>query len=410
MARQKVRLADNIARVVFIETNATEGATLGTNLYLPNGVAATPASLAAWLGGATFTGQATQQAHQLLSGLTSGNDHPQYLLRATLTTDGDLLTRESGSVTRLPIGTEGDVLTVSGGLPAWVAAVVASGVELSEGPEPPPYPEVGQFWWDTYYEALYIYTSLGWYDVSTGTPGAPGVPGDTGTAYNPATEFVAEDDFCTRPGAGSSPNPWYAIATGSGAAVDNVQRAEIGHPGVVSLATGTTSSGRVVLAYGTSSVNPWGIVVPGGGAIQFDALVKVPVAPNGSESFEIQVGLGDAAFVSLPPDEAGIYFRTVAGSGIWKYVTRSFPDTTEEVEASLAIADDTWTHLRIVINAAGTEAAFYVDGDLRHTATADFPTVGMTMFATIIKTFGSTERKLYLDYMGVRQTFSAARW
>ena len=389
---------------MFIETNATEGATLGTNLYLPNGVAATPASLAAWLGGATFTAQATQQSHQLLSGLTSGNDHPQYLLRATLTANGDLLTRESGSVTRLPIGAEGDVLTVSGGLPAWVAAVVASGVELSEGPEPPPYPEVGQFWWDTYYEALYIYTSLGWYDVSTGTPGAPGVGGD---AYDPRVGFVAEDDFCTRP---TNLNPWYAVATGSGAFADDNQYAEPGHPGVQSLETGTTDEGQVLLSYGTNSVDPWGIIVPGGGVIQFDALIKVPVAPDDDEAFELQIGLGDAAYVSLPPDTAGIYFRTVAGSGIWKYATRSFPDTTEEVEGALAIAQDTWTHLRIVINAAGTEADFYVDGDLRHTATADFPTVGMTMFATIIKTFGSTERKLYLDYMGVRQTFSAARW
>ena len=169
MARQKVRLADNIARVIFVETDATVGATLGTNLYLPDGSVATPATLAAWLGG-TALPQATQQSHQLLTGLTAGNDHPQYLLRATLTTDGDLLTRSSGSVTRLPIGLEGQVLTVASGLPVWTDFVAGS-FNFTEGLSPPAYPESGWFWWDTYYDALYVYTENGWYDVSTGASG-----------------------------------------------------------------------------------------------------------------------------------------------------------------------------------------------------------------------------------------------
>lgn len=84
MPRAKIRLADNIARVVFIDTDATKGATLGTNLYLPSGVVATPATLLAYMGsGQGGTASSTTQ-HSQLQGL-SGNDHPQYLLGTTFT-------------------------------------------------------------------------------------------------------------------------------------------------------------------------------------------------------------------------------------------------------------------------------------------------------------------------------------
>jgi hypothetical protein len=80
MARVKVKLADNLTRVVFIETDATIGARLGTNLYMPSGDLATKANLRAYLG-ITDAGQG-QQHHRLLLGLPLGNDHPQYPLKA----------------------------------------------------------------------------------------------------------------------------------------------------------------------------------------------------------------------------------------------------------------------------------------------------------------------------------------
>jgi hypothetical protein len=57
-------------------------------------------------------------AHSALSGL-SADDHTQYVLRSILSANGDLFVRLSGAVDRLGVGSEGQVLTVSGGLPAW---------------------------------------------------------------------------------------------------------------------------------------------------------------------------------------------------------------------------------------------------------------------------------------------------
>lgn len=77
MAKRKIQLADGIKRVVYIETEATKGATIGTNLYAANGDLLTPALLRSYLGLTSSGSVATQ--HSQLQGL-DGNDHPQYLL------------------------------------------------------------------------------------------------------------------------------------------------------------------------------------------------------------------------------------------------------------------------------------------------------------------------------------------
>ena len=49
--RVKVKLQDTTpARVIFLDPKATEGATLGTNVFLPDGTVGTPASIKTWLG------------------------------------------------------------------------------------------------------------------------------------------------------------------------------------------------------------------------------------------------------------------------------------------------------------------------------------------------------------------------
>jgi len=67
--------------------------------------------------------------HGALDGLAD-DDHPQYVRRNVLTTNGDLFVRSSGDVTRLAAGSNGQVLVVSSGLPTWTS-LTTSGV--SEG-------------------------------------------------------------------------------------------------------------------------------------------------------------------------------------------------------------------------------------------------------------------------------------
>lgn len=61
-----------------------------------------------------------------LTGLTD-DDHTQYTLRSILTTDGDLYTRTAGVIARLGVGSNTNILSVVGGLPAWVTAATVAG-------------------------------------------------------------------------------------------------------------------------------------------------------------------------------------------------------------------------------------------------------------------------------------------
>ena len=87
MARRiKVKLQDTTpARVFWLDPDATEGATLGTNVFLPDGTVGTPTTVRAWLGvteaqdpRAPPRGGTGVTAHRLLQGLPLGDDHPQY--------------------------------------------------------------------------------------------------------------------------------------------------------------------------------------------------------------------------------------------------------------------------------------------------------------------------------------------
>lgn len=119
MAKIKVAIWGTPLKSVFIDPNATQGATIGVDLFMPDGSVATITALIAALGG-TGTGTTTVQAHRLLSGLTLGDDHPQYLRKDTLTTAGDMYTATGpGVVIRLGIGTNHQVLMSTGTAPAW---------------------------------------------------------------------------------------------------------------------------------------------------------------------------------------------------------------------------------------------------------------------------------------------------
>lgn len=60
-----------------------------------------------------------------LTGLTD-DDHTQYLLESTLTTNGDIYIRSGGAVIRLAIGNANEVLTVSGAMPVWAVKTITA--------------------------------------------------------------------------------------------------------------------------------------------------------------------------------------------------------------------------------------------------------------------------------------------
>jgi hypothetical protein len=108
-----------------LATNTPQFLTLAATADLTNErvfTAGTGISVADAGAGSTYTVSVNQGAltHNNLGGLTTGDPHTQYLTKATVTTAGDTLYATGAStITRLGIGTTGQVLTVSGGVPTW---------------------------------------------------------------------------------------------------------------------------------------------------------------------------------------------------------------------------------------------------------------------------------------------------
>lgn len=131
MALVKVAVYGTVGKSVSLNPKATDGATVGTNLFLPDGSIATQSSLASYLGvGAVSTG-VTQ--HRLLIGLTVGDDHPMYARKDTLTTRGDLYVRDATTVTRLAKGSTGQFLQSGAVDTAWqtISPTITLSTDLS---------------------------------------------------------------------------------------------------------------------------------------------------------------------------------------------------------------------------------------------------------------------------------------
>lgn len=75
----KVAVYGTIGKIVSFDPNATVGAQIGVNLLMPDGTIATIAAITAAVTAAVAAIPVTHDAHRLLSGLTIGDDHPQYV-------------------------------------------------------------------------------------------------------------------------------------------------------------------------------------------------------------------------------------------------------------------------------------------------------------------------------------------
>lgn len=131
MAKVRIPVIGTVGKSLSFDPNATVGATIGTDLKLPDGSIATKTTLAAYLGVSSAQQGVTQ--HRLLQGLTVGDDHPMYTRKDTLTTRGDLYVRSATDVTRLAKGSTSQFLQAGATDPAWqtISPVLTLSTDLS---------------------------------------------------------------------------------------------------------------------------------------------------------------------------------------------------------------------------------------------------------------------------------------
>lgn len=265
--------------------------------------------------------------------------------------------------------------------------------------------------------ALYVSTSLGpWFFITPQTGWRAYLLAESraatynGTAFTTVAGFmyVYKNDF-DRTDLATVADPVIAeTVSGAGAASSRLAGAISGALGVIDLSTGTTNTGRTFVSSRAADLTSFG-----DGVTIFRARVRLPVLSDGTETYSIRVAFDDSATNTAPTDGAWFSYTHATNSGKWVCNTASNSTTTATNAATAAPVANTWTALEVRSNAAGTSIAFYVDGVLVATNTTNIPvTFGTRDFGFgfgIVKSAGTTARKLQADFMEVEKDFTTAR-
>ena len=140
----------------------------------------------------------------------------------------------------------------------------------------------------------------------------------------------------------------------------------------------------------------------------FEALVRFPDLLSNAQKYTFRIGFGDSNSGDMTD---GVYFEYSENNDNWQCKTTSNSTRTTE-DSGEEVLENTWTRVRIEVNAAGSEAKFYVGGSLKSTISTNIPTGAgreLGCVASIVKTKGKTERTAQVDYKYVKIEFTTAR-
>lgn len=191
---------------------------------------------------------------------------------------------------------------------------------------------------------------------------------------------------------------WFTGASSSGTAALDTAAGEAGKYGVLLF---NTSTGATAKCY-SSSNNPGQILVGAGGmGITVEQHFKINDLSSATEQYVVRMGMHDGLTGSTVTD--GIYIEYASSDSVnWQYCTAAAG--TRSVNASSKVVTTGWHTTTIKINAAGDTISYYVDGELIGSETTNIPTDQLGITAQLIKTAGTTDRQIDLDYQYFRAT------
>lgn len=198
-------------------------------------------------------------------------------------------------------------------------------------------------------------------------------------------------------------------STGSGVTVAGN---ELGGTGVVSLNTGTTTTGRGGFIYPSGNPAANNAIQFGSGPAAFRAIVRLQALSDGTDTYSARIGFTRDPASSTPVD--GLFFEyapATRGNGNWWCVSRNGNSNRAE-DTGVAASATVFQRLEIFVNANATEVTSFIDGTLEDTNTTNIPSgsVRRTGYgAAILKSAGTTGRSFYVDWMQVRLLFPSGR-
>jgi hypothetical protein len=191
----------------------------------------------------------------------------------------------------------------------------------------------------------------------------------------------------------------------------NNSNATANRPGIHSVETGTTATGRA--AYRTNTA-AYGL---GGGIAQFMTDIAIPTLSDATNTFTVRSGLINSG---SGDGTDGVFFRYTNGtnSGNWQAVCRA--NSTETViNSSVAVAvgafaSGTPYKLEFVANADASSIEFFINGSSIGSITTNIPTAANGKFmgwvpVSIVKTVGTTNRTVLIDRTSLKIDFTTLR-
>lgn len=203
-----------------------------------------------------------------------------------------------------------------------------------------------------------------------------------------------------------------AAGTGAGCTTTSLS----GHPGMIQVATGTTTTGSVRFCTQVGSYAFGG----GTGQSCTTALVRASTLSTASEEYNLRIGFGTIVTAGANPADGvfAVYDRAVTGD-VWVFRTCASRSCTSQTldgtggTVSQPVVGGVWYLLEECVAANGASATIRVNGVLSGTITTTIPLESNSrrtgIGATVAKTAGTTGRIVDIDFIGYTLPFGVAR-
>lgn len=237
------------------------------------------------------------------------------------------------------------------------------------------------------------------------------------SSFNIYTSSLAKweywNEWITAPTATTSGgNDLVVNATGTGAGAGVLATPAANRPGVLTLQTGSTATGRASI-YTNSGLNTFAL---GGGAATLATDLYAPTLSTSTERYAALFGFYDATTMNQTDgiyflyDEGGVSTGSAASAN-WQCVTVSNSNRTFTT-TSTAVSSTDFQRLAIEVNAAGTSVDFKINGATVATHTTNIPT-GNSRIVTygyqLIKSIGTNSRTVRVDWTYGKINFTTGR-
>jgi hypothetical protein len=197
---------------------------------------------------------------------------------------------------------------------------------------------------------------------------------------------------------------WDLRASGTGA--NQVIGTLAGRPGLITLNTGTTTTGFSQCNFLSSNASNAGNFIFGGGSFTWVGSFNIVQLANVTDDFQYYVGIHDGWQFGGPSN--GVYFQYIRANSLnWQIVSNNGGTATTTTSTTPVTSG----FHKLIISATATQATFYVDGVNVGTINTNLPTVNAVSLCghVLKKTAGTTSVSSQQDYFEFYENFTTGR-